>query len=461
MAPTVVPTQPEGITLAPAVVSTQPADIPLAAPVVSAQPESSQVVQPVVATHPASTPVASPFQGMSIEIQTALFQYFMAMQTMQPVTRSSVQPDILTIPTPVQPDISAVQPVVPVPPQVQTVEPGTRIPATLQLPNIPGDRPLPRGPPQTLLLRAGQPVLAGGPQTIVATGTTAAIQLPSGGTTSVGSVEGGSSGPLGEDEEVERSPRTVVAHREQPTDSRVSTSIPPAHWPNTNVLPMLTLNDFDTVSTCVPAVTNKQSIYQIPATAGLHSPSSVNYDALRTITQPASSQLAGSGRTAVQPPSSSQRLASASQTAIIYSANHLGGTTGMNFNIMGANKPTKLDRLYHENIKRFESNFTQYHYKTNGQATLLGHISDDVVEVIDSLLGAHEEHQHLLCHGDDVNVRFLSEYERASRPWLYTSEPANWIKLLETLLSLNPAGGAYVTQTYENLVAKAEDPLAH
>jgi hypothetical protein len=144
---------------------------------------------------------------------------------------------------------------------------------------------------------------------------------------------------------------------------------------------MLTLNDFDTVSTCVPAVTNKQSIYQIPATAGLHTPSipsSVNYDALRTITQPASSQLAGSGRTAVQPPSSSQRLASASQTAIMYSANHLGGTTGMNFNIMGANKPNKLNRLNHENIKRFESNFTQYHYETNGQATLLGHISDDV-----------------------------------------------------------------------------------
>jgi hypothetical protein len=44
---------------------------------------------------------------------------------------------------------------------------------------------------------------------------------------------------------------------------------------------------------------------------------------------------------------------------------------------------------------------------------------------------------------------------------LYTSEPRNWIKLLETFLSLNPAGGAYVTQTYENLVAKAEDTLAN
>ena len=68
----------------------------------------------------------------------------------------------------------------------------------------------------------------------------------------------------------------------------------------------------------------------------------------------------------------------------------------MNFNIMGANKPNKLDRLNHENIKRFKSNFTQYYYETNGQATLLGHISDDMVAVIDSLLGVHEEHQHIL-----------------------------------------------------------------
>jgi len=70
----------------------------------------------------------------------------------------------------------------------------------------------------------------------------------------------------------------------------------------------------------------------------------------------------------------------------MYGANPLGGTTGMNFNIMGANKPKKLDRLAHEYIKRFKSDFTQYHYETNGQASLLGHISDDVVAVIDSLL---------------------------------------------------------------------------
>jgi hypothetical protein len=93
----------------------------------------------------------------------------------------------------------------------------------------------------------------------------------------------------------------------------------------------------------------------------------------------------------------------------MYGANPFGGTTGMNFNIMGANKPKKLDRLTHEQIKRFKSDFTQYHHETNGQATLLGHISDDVISVIDSLLGAQPEHQHLLCHGEDVNVRLLSE----------------------------------------------------
>ena len=97
----------------------------------------------------------------------------------------------------------------------------------------------------------------------------------------------------------------------------------------------------------------------------------------------------------------------------MYAANLMGGTTGMNFNIMGTNKP----------IKRFKSDFHQYHHETNGQATLLGHMNDDMVAVIDSLLGAQEEHQHLLCHGNDVNVRFLHEHERASRPWPYTRDP--------------------------------------
>ena len=88
-------------------------------------------------------------------------------------------------------------------------------------------------------------------------------------------------------------------------------------------------------------------------------------------------------------------------------------------------------------------------------------MSDNVVAVIDSLLGAQEEHQHLLFHGDNVNVRFLHEDERASRPWLYTSDPKDWSRLLETLLLLKPAGGAYVAQTYENLIARAEETLAN
>jgi hypothetical protein len=145
----------------------------------------------------------------------------------------------------------------------------------------------------------------------------------------------------------------------------------------------------------------------------------------------------------------------------MYGANVMGGTTGMNFNIMGANKPRKLEKLAHEHIKRFKSDFNQYHHETNGQATLLGHISDDVVAVIDSLLGAQDEHKHLLCHGDDVNVQFLNEDERASRPWLYSCDPKDWGKLLDTLLLLKPAGGAYVTQTYENLIARAEETTAN
>ena len=65
----------------------------------------------------------------------------------------------------------------------------------------------------------------------------------------------------------------------------------------------------------------------------------------------------------------------------------------MNFNIMGANKPRKLEMLTHQNIKKFKSDFSHYHHETNGQATLMGHMSDEVVAVIDSLLGAREEYR--------------------------------------------------------------------
>ena len=204
----------------------------------------------------------------------------------------------------------------------------------------------------------------------------------------------------------------VAPQEQQPNNSRVRSSIPPAQRTGTIVPPLHVFNDFGNLNSFVPVVTNQSYFYQIPATAGLQTPSfptSVNYEALRSYTQPASGQFTGGGRSAVQPHTSPSRLASASQTAIMYGANPFGGTTGMNFNIMGANKPKKLDRLTHEQIKRFKSDFTQYHHETNGQATLLGHISDDVISVIDSLLGAQPEHQHLLCHGEDVNVRLLSE----------------------------------------------------
>jgi hypothetical protein len=88
--------------------------------VVPSQPAGIQLVPTVVSTQPPCMPVAFPFQGMSSEMQTSLFQHFMAMQTMQAATRSSGQPAKPTTPTPVQPESSGVQPTVL---QVQTVEP--------------------------------------------------------------------------------------------------------------------------------------------------------------------------------------------------------------------------------------------------------------------------------------------------------------------------------------------------
>jgi hypothetical protein len=133
----------------------------------------------------------------------------------------------------------------------------------------------------------------------------------------------------------------------------------------------------------------------------------------------------------------------------------------MNFKIMGANKPKKLELLTHQHIKKFKSDFTHYFHETNGQAMLLGLISDEVVTIIDSLLGAQEEHRHLLCHGDDVEFTYLTEEQRAARPWLFTRNPQQWTSLLDTLLILKPAGGAFQTQTYEHLMARAEESIAN
>ena len=121
---------------------------------------------------------------------------------------------------------------------------------------------------------------------------------------------------------------------------------------------------------------------------------------------------------------------------------------------MGANKPRKLEALTHQNIKKFKSDFSHYHHETNGQATLMGHISDEIVAVIDSLLGAREEYRQLLCH--DTDLMYVTEAERLRRPWLERSAPQDWGKILEALLVLKPPSGAYQTQTYENLLARAE-----
>ena len=130
---------------------------------------------------------------------------------------------------------------------------------------------------------------------------------------------------------------------------------------------------------------------------------------------------------------------------------------GVNLNIMASNKPKRLEMLTYQNIKRFLSEFTHYQHETSGNAVVSGYISDEVVAVIDSLLGAQEEYRPLLCHGKDVEVQWLSEEERGSRPWLYTSDPKDWKSLLEALMVLKPSGGAYLSQTYENLLARAEE----
>ena len=154
------------------------------------------------------------------------------------------------------------------------------------------------------------------------------------------------------------------------------------------------------------------------------------------------------------------RTSAASPTAVMYGAGR-PAQQGMSFNIMGANKPKKLELLTYQHIKKFKSDFTHYFHETNGQASLLGHMSDEVVTIVDALLGAQEEHRHLLCHGDDVKFEWLTETERSVRPWLFTSDPKQWTALLDTLLLLKPASGSFQQQTYEHLMARAEESHAN
>ena len=108
------------------------------------------------------------------------------------------------------------------------------------------------------------------------------------------------------------------------------------------------------------------------------------------------------------------RTSAASPTAVMYGAGR-PAQQGMSFNIMGANKPKKLELLSLQHIKKFKSDFTHYFHETNEQATLLGHMSDEVVTIVDALLGAQEKHRHLLCHGDDVEFATAGE-RRADGP---------------------------------------------
>ena len=80
---------------------------------------------------------------------------------------------------------------------------------------------------------------------------------------------------------------------------------------------------------------------------------------------------------------------------------------------------------------------------------------------IDSIKGTEEEHKHILGLSYETDMSYRTEDKRASRLWLYTSNPKEWGASLETLLVLKPQGGAYRTHTFENLMLRAEETLAH
>jgi hypothetical protein len=115
---------------------------------------------------------------------------------------------------------------------------------------------------------------------------------------------------------------------------------------------------------------------------------------------------------------------------------------GLNINIQPAQKPRKLQELTYPSIRAFQAEFRLYHLESKGQATLHGHISEKMVTVIDSLLGANNRYAHLLGHGREY-VPDLPEFVRREYPWLHTPQRDHWEDLLEALKELRPEGGSF------------------
>jgi len=190
-------------------------------PVAPVPPVESQQVgpPPVVPVQPVALTTISPFQGMTLEMQQAMYNHFMAamqggsMPAVQPLAQPAlptVQPNQHMVPQvepqgdtgAVQPSPPVVQPVVQQPATIPIVSLGgpsrTVQPPSLTIPsNVMG------GPPTFFQARAGLPPQLGGSQTNVTARTTATNQQPNDGTSSGVTAEGSSSGYLEDGEEVE------------------------------------------------------------------------------------------------------------------------------------------------------------------------------------------------------------------------------------------------------------------
>jgi hypothetical protein len=129
----------------------------------------------------------------------------------------------------------------------------------------------------------------------------------------------------------------------------------------------------------------------------------------------------------------------------------------VNINIQPAQKPKKLQELSYQSLRTFQSEFLLYHVEAKGQATLHGHITDKMVTVIDSLLGANRKYAHLLGHGRGVSVPDLPEYTRREYPWLHTTSKEAWTDVLEALKVLRPEGGSFTLRSFEHLLVMAEE----
>jgi hypothetical protein len=104
-----------------------------------------------------------------------------------------------------------------------------------------------------------------------------------------------------------------------------------------------------TPSPAAVVVTNsQQQSYLPPATAGFTPFSHLNMNPVHpSYTRPTPSAT------------------SATPTAVVYGQG-MPSQQGVSFNIMGANKPRKLESLTHQNIKKFKSDFSHYHHETDG-----------------------------------------------------------------------------------------------